>query len=290
MNLFQIASIFIFLYSAPCWGQTISFSDLELKRFLISEISVDTTQDGISFSHDLKVDVNGDGEIQISEALSVTHLALEDFFGEYAIESLQDLNAFRNLQYLKMLYLRVERVANLELDSLTTLWIADGTNMRVIDVSNLPGLTKVLRIEGLTALDTLNIQNGTVAEQFSLFYTQNTKFACVDSIAAEYDAFAVFAAMQPGVFPSVDCSLVGIEEEDIAFSFVRVFPNPSGKSVTIESPFAVDEVRILDEGETLVFRVENTNEVDVSFLDSGIYFFSMLLDGRHAVERVVIAR
>ena len=88
LSLFLLVGI-----SHAIWGQTIPFADLELQRYLVQEQCVDTTQNGISFSHDLNVDLNGDGVIQQQEALAVEALELYDFRDNYSIQSLADLRA-----------------------------------------------------------------------------------------------------------------------------------------------------------------------------------------------------
>ena len=61
-------------------GQTISFSDFGLKQLLLLNNCVDTNSDG---QYDHSVDLNLDGQIQVSEALSVTSLEINDLYREY---------------------------------------------------------------------------------------------------------------------------------------------------------------------------------------------------------------
>ena len=287
-KIFKFIS-FVLLSNASCFSQTINFTDLELKQYLINEVCVDTTDNGISFSHDLNVDLNNDNEIQISEAQSVQILELEDFTNSYSIKSLQDLNSFPNLKYLKILSLdSLVKIENLKLDSLKTLWVSDGASLRIIDISNLPGLTTGLRIEGLTTLDSLNIKNGSIANLFSLFYTLNIKYACGDSIAAEYNAFNLFGAMLPGVLPSINCIALDIENNIDLKNLITIYPNPTSEFIEVKSKKEIKEFRILNMFGQTVFQTENvTNSIDVSFLKPGIYFINIQFEDRYLLKKMI---
>ncbi|MBX2874013.1 MAG: T9SS type A sorting domain-containing protein, partial [Saprospiraceae bacterium] len=268
-------------------GQTINFSDLSLKDYLVHELCVDTTHSTINFSNDLPVDLNGDGEIQESEALAVEWLALEDFSDEYSISAIQDLNFFPNLRYLKIWSLdSLLQVSDLALDSLQWLWVADCVLLRTLDISNLPGITASLRIEGLTKLDSLNIQNGSVADQFSLFYTIGIKHACIDDIPAEYDAFDVFGAMLPGVLPSTNCGLVHTEQLFSAEEDLKIYPNPSAGDFYIETDQPVLEIQVLNAMGQVLFRQNTGHRVKLSSFPAGSYFLRIKLADKIELRKI----
>lgn len=267
-----ITTSLVLLSFVPSLGQTVNFNDSELKRYLINEFCVDTTQNGTSFSNDISVDLNGDAEIQLTEAHKVKALELNDFPDAYSIKSLLDLNEFPNLKYLKIIDNdSLERISNLTLDSLKTLWISDGVSLKHIDISNLPGITTTLRIEGITTLDTLNIQNGTAANQFSLFYSQNIKYACIDSISAEVNEFSNAGAMQPGASPSFNCRVLTINETNSFSHRILIYPNPANDYVVINTAFRnVNSIVFSITGEEVLNTSEKT--IDLQSLSSGVYF------------------
>lgn len=289
MNRIIISLLLLVSVNSSLYSQIVNFSDQELKRFLINENCVDTTGNGVSFSNDLSVDLNGDNEIQLSEALNVNILEIEDFADSYAIRSLLDLNSFSNLKYLKLIFLdSIERVANLNLDSLTSLWISEIGGLKIIDISNLPGLTSSLRIEGIGNLDTLNIRNGNVANQFSLFYTQNTKFACVDSLAKEYDAFYIFGAMLPGVLPSLLCEQIDLTETSGYNNTIEIYPNPTSGFITIKSQEGITGITIMNTLGQIVSQPTSFDIIDVSLLKSGVYFLNVRYSNSIQTKRVVL--
>ncbi|MEY4927373.1 MAG: hypothetical protein RI894_1809, partial [Bacteroidota bacterium] len=74
-------------------AQLVPFTDVNFKAALLSSICADTNGDGV---FDSDVDTNNDGKIQVSEALAVTGLIVDNKF----INSLGGIQYFSNLQYL----------------------------------------------------------------------------------------------------------------------------------------------------------------------------------------------
>ena len=289
MNRIIIFLLLLVSVNSSLYSQIVNFSDPELKRFLINENCVDTSDNVIWFSNDINVDLNGDGEIQLSEAQSVRNLELLDFSDTYSIKPILDLNSFSNLKFLKIFSIdSIVEIANLNLDSLKSLWISDGASLKNIDISNLPGLTTALRIEGVTTLDTLNIRNGSVSNLFSLFYTQNTKFACVDSIAKEYDAFNIFGAMEPGVAPSLNCAQISLPDHGGIENSINIYPNPATEFITIESQEGIKSITILNTIGQVVAQPSSFNTIDVSFLKSGVYFLSIQYSNSLQIRRIMV--
>lgn len=94
MRLIAISLLQFFVITVH--AQIIDFVDLEFKQFLVSELSIDTNGDDI---YDSPADINGDLEIDMNEAMSITSLGSESFVG---IKSLDDINHFTNLQKLNL--------------------------------------------------------------------------------------------------------------------------------------------------------------------------------------------
>lgn len=70
--------IFLICSISNCWGQTINFTDIQLKAYLLNENYVDTTANP-SWIGQFNVDLNNDNEVQISEALAVQPLGFTSY-------------------------------------------------------------------------------------------------------------------------------------------------------------------------------------------------------------------
>jgi hypothetical protein len=277
--------------SLSSWSQIINFTDLELKSYLINEPCVDTTtvpnNNGIGH---MDVDINNDNEIQVSEALLVKKMLIRDFDDNYSIQSIQDFSQFKNLTLLSVREIDdIVDISNLNLDSLKSLFISQCSGLKRIDISDLVGLTESLRLENLGDLDYLNIKNGSVAKAFSLFYTENTKYACVDSIAKEYDMFYNHGGMLPGVSPSINC-VTSIDDEVSMSQEIQIYPNLVEDYFSINSNNEeVREVLVFDISGRLVKSVVSGFEyIDISNLKKGIYHAMIYTDTQKEVHPLVV--
>ncbi len=225
-NLLVCIIFFIIITNGYC--QDILFSDASLKSFLINESCVDIDNDN---NPDMDADINNDGEIQLSEAENVTNLIFHIFDNNYSVESIQDLSNFSNLEKLTIIYFNdLENIFPLALDNLRDLSIGSCLNLKHIDLSDMHQLVN-LKIEDIDSLDYLNLQNNNFPSGiFSLFYTENIQYACVDDINKEYDEVSYHMAQD--VLPSINCKL-GITEIDLE-NQIKIFPNPSSNFFSIQ--------------------------------------------------------
>jgi len=266
--------------SAQLYGGVIEFEDKEFERFLLTQICADTvTVDGALISPDL----NSDGKIGTEEAEKIVELEISDFTREFDIKSIVDLNHFPNLRKLTLIYLdSLIEFSNLNLVKLNTLLIADCRVLHHIDISNLFNLTKSIRIEGLTQLDYLNLKNGSVSDEFSLFYTRFVDYACLDSIDKEIKIIEESGAMSEGKNPTYDCNTTTNVNEYQSIDKLILFPNPTNGKVAI---------RTNSDCSTMLYKVSNQNgehlvsayaenkfdiiRIDLSNYSNGIYFITI---------------
>lgn len=265
------------------YAQNIEFTDLNLKQYLINENSIDINNDGLP---DLNADLNNDSEIQLSEALNITNLTLNNFPDTYHVESIQDLSLFTNIQELAIIHFNsLEEFSLIGLDNLTSLWLGTLQSLKYIDISDLNTLNN-LRIEDISALDYLNLQNDNFpSEVFSLFYTENIQYACVDNISEEYNEVSFHMAQD--VLPSIECSLGVLNQElDIGMS---VYPNPSKGFVNIDTPnLEFLQAIIFDiNGKEVYSAFENNNVIDISFLNNGIYFLQLKSNHDSIIKKII---
>jgi hypothetical protein len=222
-----ISLIGILLYGSIVFGQTINFSDANLKSYLITENCVDTNSDNIP---DSDADANNDNEIQLSEALNITSLMLGSFPNTYNVASVEDLSHFSNLEKLRILYFgNMESFELLGLTNLTDLYIGSCGTLKRVDISDLPNLVNQ-SIEDISTLEYLNMQNNNFPSgTFSLFYTENIDFACIDDSPEEYAAIEYH--MESGTTPTVNC-LLGVAENSID-NEIQLVPNPTRNFLTL---------------------------------------------------------
>lgn len=275
-NLSKILLLSLILFPTEnVISQIIDFADLELKEYLINELCIDTTNNGFG---DIDADLNNDNEIQFTEANSILNIQINDLEDNYLIKSVKDINQFENLNFLRIVQTdSITEISNLVLDSLKTLWIGSCASLRIVDISNLTGLTEDFRVEDIDTLDYLNIKNGSIPEYFSLFYSENIHYACVDSIAAEYDEVAW--RMISGL-PTIDNCIpltTSIQHNETSQNeLIKLYPIPTAGIIEINTKLLIETVNIFDLKGTLknIIPVVN-NQIDISHFIPGVYILKI---------------
>ncbi|MEO2059487.1 MAG: T9SS type A sorting domain-containing protein [Mesonia sp.] len=186
--------ITLFLFFAIClqnmYSQNIDFPDENLKNALLEYEPI--------------IDINDDGEIQISEALAVTELQLNFYYTNYNItdptglenfENLTDLDLYGNsitsievssLINLEYLYLGNNSITSIDVSNNVALLYFDIYDNLIteLDVSQNPNIIGLSFFDN-TELTYLNLKNGN-SSNISLgegFYeTPNLELVCVDEI------------------------------------------------------------------------------------------------------------
>lgn len=213
-----LLTILISLISLVIYSQNLEFKDSELKRYLLNENSVDLDSNGTNESI---LDLNSDQEIQLTEALAVSSLFIEPpDADEYKIQSFEDLAFFENLKKLTI-SCSADRFKNFGIDNLEELSI-NNCSMRYIDLSLFPNL-KDIKLHSLGPVKYVNLNNGSVADLFSLFYSEVDSLICIDNEQKEYSQ--VFSWVRDSAKIKTECNLnsVGFIDQ-IGFS---LHPNPS---------------------------------------------------------------
>ncbi|MFC7358430.1 T9SS type A sorting domain-containing protein [Jejudonia soesokkakensis] len=154
-----ISLLFIFTISIVN-AQIVNIPDPIFKNVLANTLCVDFDNDGVA---DLSVDLNGDDEIQVSEAEFVNHLILDN----QNINSIEGIEAFTNLQNLRcsnnnlvdanlgnltnlkqaiLLSNAIENInisnsSNLEIlglsfNNISNIDLSDATNLKILTISN----------------------------------------------------------------------------------------------------------------------------------------------------------
>ncbi|MCB0638699.1 MAG: T9SS type A sorting domain-containing protein [Lewinella sp.] len=280
MYAFLIISVIL---TGKAISQPIHFNDAELKRYLTTEGCALTNTSGSTY---VSPDLNNDGEIQLSEANEVVALHITDLIpSNYFIRSIADLDHFSGLQDLTLISLdSLEGIFQPSLNDLHSLFLESCKHARHIDISNLTNLTISLRLEGIDTIDYLNIQNGHVANFFSLFYSEHIHYACVDSIAAEYEEVAW--RMISGLPQTTNCSTTPTTTDRRDFNLIRVFPNPATDGLWVEHPDAIlTRLTLFDQLGQPVLDITAPHHIrnwlDIHQLPTGLYLLeAVMADGR----------
>lgn len=280
----------IFFLAIRLDAQIITFTDVGLKNYLTNADCVDTNGDSFG---DADADMNNDGEIDISEALSVQKFTFENLNQiSDTIFDISELNYFSNLRSLSIegqSQLKIIRIVGLNLDSLKTLIIGNNAleGIDISDVNNLDSLD-ITGVRGLSGgasgLEYLNLNNNNFAsERFTLFYTENIESACVDSIAEEYN---IVLSHMNGNIPNLNC-ITGVNDEKIFFNNIIFYPNPTWGKITVPNKFVGNEINIVNSiGQQYSVRV--TDEViDLSHLMLGVYILQIKIDDFYYQTKII---
>lgn len=130
-NCFLILTIFFFNFLS---AQIVNIPDANFKAKMLSTSSTNFIAKNLTGSY-FKIDVNSDGQIQVSEALQVSYLNI----GYFQIASLIGIESFSNLETL---YCSNNNLTSLNVTNLTKLKSLGCANNKIstLDVSSLINL------------------------------------------------------------------------------------------------------------------------------------------------------
>nr|WP_321228192.1 T9SS type A sorting domain-containing protein [uncultured Psychroserpens sp.] len=134
-------------------SQTITFTDLEFKNYLVNEICADLDNDTYV---DSDVDSNNDGEIQVSEAQAVFLLEINQNCNATILDGLSE---FSNLNEFRCIN---SNVINLNLEFITQIGdieISDNNNLLSIDLSQFVVGTGNVYCNSNPQLETIDLHN-----------------------------------------------------------------------------------------------------------------------------------
>ena len=264
------------------YAQTVNIPDPNFKARLI----------------DAGVDTNWDGEIQVSEAEAVTGmLDISIFLPDYPIYDLTGIEAFINITGLdvsgneltmldlsyntllielycidnNLTYLNVENCVNLEIlrayhNQLTDINLTPNIHLKEIALSQ----------NQLTYLDLRNGNNISITEYFDS--RDNPDLICIFVDDAEYSENSSNWYEDPTstyVETQEECDALSIERNTL--ETVYLLPNPVQDILylhipTENLPLEIDIIDISGKRISSHIIINPKTELDVSFLQSGIYF------------------
>lgn len=116
-------------------AQVIDFDDANFKSALVNDLVVDFNGDGIT---DSNADLNDDGEIQISEALAIQWLYVDD----KGIDSISEIEYFVNLLGFSCNFNSISQIDLSSNNNLEWFWCI-GNNLTNLDFSQNPNLDRL---------------------------------------------------------------------------------------------------------------------------------------------------
>ena len=153
-----------------CMNAQINIPDANFKAKLLQAsptVLVAKNLAGVYF----RVDVNGDGEIQQSEASEVSYLTVTNSL----ISSIEGINSFNNLEFFYCFN-----------NQLTTVNISGLNNLKTLDCSINPFMLSV-NLSNLNSLETLYVENGNLTSLNLNLITSITRLFCTDNNLTSID-------------------------------------------------------------------------------------------------------
>lgn len=261
-----------------CNGQDLTFTNTPLKEYMISEECCSLSNNNFNQS----ADQNNDGEISIEEAEAIQSILIRDIAMQYQIKTLQEIHFFTNLKVLKVnnsYYL--EEITLPPLDSLESFQTSSNQVLKTIDVSRTTYIND-LRIEDcIDTLEYLNIQNGTVAENFSLFYCEKIAFACVDE--EEYELVA------PNVLDFISSENCINQNKNLTIEqSLTLYPNPTSGILFLDSIDDIVEINLMDMSGSSYFNcINHCNKINTSFLLPGVYLIKISTERGSLISKFI---
>lgn len=304
--------IYLFTLLITCFlsqAQTITIPDNAFRNALINDNVVDTNND---FIPDSDADLNNNGLIELSEALSVTYLNLYFFSlsGTQKIQNLEGIQYFENLEWLDIEFNDISNIDILnqnqnlywlDADSnsissfnfsannnLEYLFLYDN-NLTELDVSQISNLVRLSCQSN--NLNYLNIQNGNNTNIVELVATQNPNLMCIQVDDVSYASSQTCnQSADTGFCVDTNASFntfCNLSVEDFETTKIKVYPNPTESKLIIESFYSIDKISIHSLIGKKILEKHNTSTIDLTNLKAGVYLLNISTENRTEVLKIV---
>jgi hypothetical protein len=304
--------IYLFTLLINCFlsqAQTIDIPDNAFRNALINDNVVDTNND---FVPDSDADLNDNGLIELSEALSVTYLNLY-YFDLSSSQKIQNLEGIQHFQNLEFLDIEFNDVSNIDIlnqnqnlfwldadsnnissinfsanDNLQYLFLFDN-NLTELDVSQVSNLIRLSCQSN--NLDFLNIQNGNNTNIVELIATENPNLTCIQVDDVSYansqtcneNAETGFCVDANATF-NTNCNLSVEDYENLK---IEVYPNPTESKLTIQSLTPIKKITIHSLLGNEVLEKYNTSTIDLTNLKSGVYLLNVSTENQTEILKII---
>ena len=305
--------IYLFTLLTTCFfsqAQIVNIPDNTFRNALINDNVVDTNND---FVPDSDADLNDNGLIELSEAMSVTYLNLYyfDLSSSQKIQNLEGIQYFQNLEWLDIEF---NNVTNIDLlNQLQNLYWLDAdsnnissvnfsannnlqyiflydNNLTELDVSPVSNLIR-LSCQANTNLNYLNIQNGNNTNIIELVATENPNLTCiqVDNVAYANSQTCnenteTGFCVDPIATYNTNCNLSIEDYENLK---IKAYPNPTESKLTIQSLNSIEKITVYSILGNVVSEELNSSYIDLSNLESGVYLVNVSTANRTEILKII---
>jgi Leucine-rich repeat (LRR) protein len=257
-------------------AQIVNIPDVNFKAKLLA--SDHTPFNAFAFGFDqqaFKLDVNNDGEIQVSEAQMVIQLNISQ-------SNIADLTGIESFTNLIVLNCNNNALTNLNLNSLPTITVLQCQNNQLssLDVRGLTGLGYLNCSDN--QLTSLYIKNGSNESSGLAFANNpNLQYICADTSQFSTVSNRILQYGYLNCTYDANCSALATENFDVTSDFV-LHPNPAKNILSIDrkTPIKITSVNIFNMLGQMIMAVPNTEvaSFDVSDLRTGTYFIKIVSD------------
>lgn len=304
--------IYLFTLLITCFlsqAQTITIPDNAFRNALINDNVVDTNND---FIPDSDADLNNNGLIELSEALSVTYLNLY-FFSLSSTQKIQNLEGIQYFENLEWLDIEFNDISNIDIlnqnqnlywldadsnsissfnfsanNNLEYLFLYDN-NLTELDVSQISNLVRLSCQSN--NLNYLNIQNGNNTNIVELVATQNPNLMCIQVDDVSYASSQTCnQSADTGFCVDANASFntfCNLSVEDFETTKIKVYPNPTESKLIIESFYSIDKISIHSLIGKKILEKHNTSTIDLTNLKAGVYLLNISTENRTEVLKIV---
>ncbi|EZH74254.1 hypothetical protein ATO12_15420 [Aquimarina atlantica] len=300
----KLLTLGLFFMAISGYSQIINFPDSNFKNDLIH--------------HSPSIDLNNDGEIDVSEAQNYSGLLsvgqtpfIHDLTGIEFFINIRQLVVARGLltkldlsNNTKLITVQVDgnKISTINLGNNPNLIVLTCSDNELVDldISGYPSLQSVYCYDNPN-LKTLDIANGNNHHpNFTLFAENNPKLICINidrgftpptnwrwrkDASASYSDICIDATDSQ---VDIGFSVVGMPEsiEKIGNDII-VYPNPANDFVTIRSEEKIEKLTLYTfTGENVVEK-QNTNELDISEMKRGIYWLVIETKSKRIRKKVI---
>ncbi|HEX9979060.1 MAG TPA: T9SS type A sorting domain-containing protein [Flavobacterium sp.] len=305
----------VLFYGSVVTGQIINIPDPAFKLALTTTICSDFDGDIVV---DGDVDTNDDGEIQLSEALAVTSLAvpgqnISDATGlnyfinlmvlDISTNSLSTLD-ITNLTHLTTLHCNNNQLTSLNFQNHETLYYVNcqynlfthldlcGSGIISFWCGDNPLLTYVSVKNGINSPAWRHSQMIPPPLPYLMFWNlPNLTTVCYDPGELAAVQYGLSDGIEEDVTLVTDCTQnCELGNADFGQEDVSIFPNPATSSFSIYGIQNIDNIMIFNTHGQTVGKYKNTggqDAINISALAAGVYFVEISTAGSKTIKRLI---
>lgn len=303
--------LFILGFSFLSNAQNITFTDANFKNALVNTICINNDANP---GADIDADVNNDGEIEISEALLVTNLSINN----QNISNIDEIIYFSNLQYLSCSQNSISSIEFFNNITLQSLFCNDNL-ITTLTLNNLPNLTNLYCSGNLITtidlsstgfvqgdfsnninLQTVQLKNG-ITNSCIILLMQGIDYTCsmflncpslvhVCLDQQDLDSSMFYSSSPQELVTFNTNSNCTLNSENFKNNELKIYPNPFNDylKLSTETNLNIKTITIYNSlGQIVNTNSSNFEHIDVSKLKTGYYFIEIVTNEGKKIEKII---